>query len=505
MARYTVFDDVLKKNVTFIYDGDDEPSDDYIDQFVLPEARQMAQPQKSGFMDKVSELLSQRGANIASAWQPKPSALRPGPETPMESFTRSGQRYLQAAGQVAGGVNDIVGQGLSAGYRSIVPQAAQDAISSGAQKVLAPVAPAIQAVQGAYGDFKGAFPEAAADVEAVANIAGVVPTGWAGKKTAGIVADAADIAKGAVTPLKTPELINRMMDTAIDKGINKGIRPSIAGKGNIVQIREYLNKAHDAVKNIVAHKDNLALSSPDGAVIKGKLPSSLMQFSEAVDQTKKSIFRQYDDMARQAGNQGAMVDLKSVADELGAVAESGVLQDLNPQVAKYAKSRMAALAKRGAYSAEEAQDAITLLNKSLESFYKNPSYENASQAGIDALIANNLRKNLDNAIENATGAGYQELKNAYGSLKTIEKDVAHRAIVDARKNIKGLVDFTDIYTSGELVAGLATMSPGMILKGATWKGVQQYIKIMNNPNRIVKSMFDDVGKLIELKNKARTP
>lgn len=458
------------------------------------------------FGDKVGADLSKRAGNIAQEWQPGPSYLGADSETPMESFNRSGGRLLRTAGQMAGGVNDVIGQGLIAGYHGLVPKSVQDYLASKARPAMDAIAPALQSAQGVYGDIKGAFPETVGNVEAVANIAGVVPTGMIGKKAGGLVADAGSIVKGAVTPTKTPEVIDRMIDLAIDKGINKAVRPSVAGKANINQINEYLGKAHNAVKQIAANKGNLVLSGgEDGLKVTGKLPSSLNQFAEAIDQTKKGIFKQYDDMARQAGADGAMVELGSVSKELDRVADGVVLQDLDPLIAKYASDRSKMFSKREAYTAEQAQDAITILNKSLESFYKNPSYENASKAGIDAIIANNLRKSLDNTIEGVAGPGYQELKNAYGSLKTIEKDVAHRAIVDARKNIKGLVDFTDIYTSGELMAGLATMSPGMIVKGLTWKGVQQYIKAMNNPNRIVKTMFGDVDNLIDMKNKVRNP
>lgn len=457
------------------------------------------------FGEKVGANLSKRASNIAQEWEPKPSYLGAESETPMESFNRSGGRLLRTAGQIAGGVNDIVGQGLIAGYHGLVPKSVQEYLASAAGKVAPVIAPAIQTAQGVYGDIKGAFPETVANAEAVANIAGVVPTGMLGKKAAGVAADAGSMVKDAVTPLKTPEAIDRMVDMAIDKGINKAVRPSVAGKGDIGQINQYLGRAREAVKQIVGNKNGLVLSGEEGAKVTGKLPSSLTQFAEAIDQTKKGIFKQYDDMARQAGADGAMVELGSVAKELERVADGVVLQDLDPAIAKYASERAKMFARREAYTAEQTQDAITILNKSLESFYKNPSYENASKAGIDAIIANNLRRSLDKTIEGTAGPGYQELKNAYGSLKTIERDVAHRAIVDARKNIKGLVDFTDIYTSGELMAGLATMSPGMIVKGITWKGVQQYIKAMNNPNRIVKSMFGDVDNLLEMKNKARKP
>ena len=112
------------------------------------------------------------------------------------------------------------------------------------------------------------------------------------------------------------------------------------------------------------------------------------------------------------------------------------------------------------------------------------------------MVVNNLRKELDNVITGASGEGYQELKRSYGALKAVEKEVTHRAIVDARKNVQGLIDFTDIFTSGELVSGLATMNPAVIGKGVFMRGVKELYKAMNDPNRIVKNMFTDVDKLV---------
>jgi len=52
--------------------------------------------------------------------------IEPGPETPIESFTGSLGRIFRTAGQVAGGFNDVVGEGLKTGYRNLVPEDVRD-------------------------------------------------------------------------------------------------------------------------------------------------------------------------------------------------------------------------------------------------------------------------------------------------------------------------------------------------------------------------------------------
>ena len=50
------------------------------------------------------------------------------------------------------------------------------------------------------------------------------------------------------------------------------------------------------------------------------------------------------------------------------------------------------------------------MNKDLEAFYKNPSYDLAAKTSIDSMVANNIRKSLDGAIETLNEPGYQHLK-----------------------------------------------------------------------------------------------
>ena len=197
-----------------------------------------------------------------------------------------------------------------------------------------------------------------------------------------------------------------------------------------------------------------------------------------------------------AGGPVNRINLKDIAKEVDTVANSKSLVDFDPGTVAFAKQRANALRERGGYNPMEAQDSIAHLNNSLEAFYKNPSYENATKASIDAMIANRLRKGLDRVIENATGPGYQELKNTYGALSAIEKDVTHRAVVDARKNIKGLIDFSDIFSGSEVVRGILMMNPKTVGVGFSAKAIASLYRYINNPNRIVSKMFSEVENIM---------
>jgi hypothetical protein len=297
---------------------------------------------------------------------------------------------------------------------------------------------------------------------------------------AGLVVGGIGAKKALVKPIKD----------VIDYSISKAIRPSVkALKKSSQEFQNYYNKARDAVISIIDNKNNLKYATPEGEEVVGKLPRSLTQFADSIKQTKETIFKQYNELAKSAGQKGAEIDLKPIANKVLESASTKELQTLYPELADYAMKRAVALETAGKLSAEETQNAIKLLNKSLEAFYRNPSYESATKASIDAQMVNNLRKALDEQITNLTGKEYQAIKNKYSSLLSLEKDVNHRAVVDARKNIKGFFDLTDILSAGDVIRGLATLNPADIAKGATQFGVKSWFKWLNNPNRIVSDMF----------------
>lgn len=310
----------------------------------------------------------------------------------------------------------------------------------------------------------------------------------------GTVSDVTNPINAVTSPLAKAYNAMRGVTTvedAINYGINKGIRPSVETQRSFPKMQSYQQKAQQAVNAIIENKNSLQLTDEFGDLT-NKLPENLHQFSQAIDQTKRGIFDRYNQMAKNAGQTGTIIDLNPIAKELNSVANNKVLMDISPSTVKYARERIKSLGKRGSYTVEEAQEAIQYLNSGLDAFYKNPSFDTASKAYIDSLIANRMRKGLDGVIENAVGTGYQELKNQYGALKSIERDVNRRAVVDARKNNKGLIDFSDIFSGSEVVRGIVSMNPASVGAGVAARGIARLYKMRNDPNRVIKKMFETV-------------
>lgn len=325
-----------------------------------------------------------------------------------------------------------------------------------------------------------------------------VATVGVGKKAATKAAEIASQKAITQTVLNTERMVGKV-DNTILEGI-KAVRPSQAGKRTASDLKAFDQQATLAVKTIINNKPDLNLVDEFGEEVADKLPQNLRQFADAIEQTREVVFRQYDDLAKQAGEAGAQVDLTQVANEvIDAVSDPkfASLEDQSPEIADYLLRRAAALEKRQFYTAEQAQQAVKNYNASLKTFYNNPTYENYAKASIDAMLANNVRKGLDDAIENVTGGQYSALKQQYGALKAIEADVVKRAVVDARKNTKGMLDFTDVLTGGDLLTGLLTFNPAQVARGGFGMGIKKYLKALNDPNRNVRNMFRKADALLQ--------
>jgi hypothetical protein len=299
--------------------------------------------------------------------------------------------------------------------------------------------------------------------------------------------------------LKVNNLKNDLF-SAIDKGINKGVKPSVAGKASLAGQKTFTDKARQAVAVILDNKK--ALNFVDDGVPTNRLPKTAQEFLDAIGQVKKQIFSKYDFLQKFTGKAGGKVDLADIADDLERIAQDPKIKDVSPQASRYALERAAALRERGNYDTQSAQDVIQSFNQKLKAFYQNPNPNDSTATYVDSFIANKLRSKMDDLIANVADPNYQILKNQYGALSSIEKDVAKRAIVQGRKAPAGLLDFTDIFSAGDVINGIASFNPALIAKGGVQKVISSTLKKLNDPDRAIAGMFKDSDKIFEQIKKA---
>jgi len=310
--------------------------------------------------------------------------------------------------------------------------------------------------------------------------------------------DIADITSGIArpevsAPIKTP--LPPEVKATIVKGFDVAIKPNLSSKQTPVQLGRYNEQVARSIDTITNNRANLSyVDDATGETVTGRLPENLKEYVDALEQTKQTIFQQYDDIAAKAGEVGAQVDTVAVANQLDEILNSKSLKLSNPEAIRYAEEVRGRLLSTRNLSTVDAQDVIRNYNKSLEAFYRNPTPEGLTRNAVDAMVANNLRKALDDEIAGITGAQYQALKSDYASLKAVERDIMRAFNRDARRNTKGLIDFTDVLTGGQVVSGILSMNPAIIGQGLAGKAVSTAIKIVNDPNRKVKQIFQEAGR-----------
>lgn len=346
----------------------------------------------------------------------------------------------------------------------------------------------VQEVVADIENLKKTKPEFAKDLGAIANI---VTLGTGKAIQAPLKTEARllgqDIAQVSQLALKPTE---EAVQSKIISLFQKSIKPT--AKKSQTQIDQYARDTVGALKTIKANSEKLNIQDATGELISGRTPQTINELGQALDQTKDIVFRQYDGIAKRAGKAGAVIDAKPIANEIEKVATNKALQLTNPEVISYAQNWAERLRKMDVLDTETSQAVIQNLNSSLQTFYRNPTYDAASKVVIDAGVANNFRKALDKAIETATGEQYQVIKNQYKALKTIENDVVRAVARDARKNVKGLLDYTDMFTSGQMLTGMLSLNPAMFTKGAVERGFKEWIKTLNDPNRAIKNIFEQL-------------
>ena len=288
------------------------------------------------------------------------------------------------------------------------------------------------------------------------------------------------------------------IDAIIDKGISKGVKPDFPGKKDFKKRVGFNQKSNEAVKIISENKDKIKLTNDFGESI--PYPKSAADMASAIDQAKKIVFDQYHTLTKEAGQEGAAFSMSGINKKLDGLIES---KGKSPEIRRYAETLKKDLSELHGQPPKIIEERIAELNSSLAGFYEGRIVKGKAQ--VDASVANIMRDELDNIISNATGTQYAPLKAKYAALKTIEKDVNKRAVVNARRANKGLMDMTDIFTGGDIAAGLLTANPALLAKGTVGKGLKEVFKALNDPDRAIANMFKQTYEHVDKFNIKQMP
>jgi hypothetical protein len=277
------------------------------------------------------------------------------------------------------------------------------------------------------------------------------------------------------------------VDAALTRTYRQVIKPEKPGRLTSPAYNEQNQRITTAVDQIIGNRGALKLTNEAGLpATPGSMPKTIQQFSQAVDQTKHALFQKYDAAAAVSGEMGARVDLSPAVAELRRIAKEPGVADVHPEWVPELEAFAGRLESKAFYTPSQAQDVIEQLNQDLRTFYRSG---NGAKSSKYAPVTTILRDQLDDAISGATGPGYQALKHQYGSLRSIEKDVASAVHREASKSPGLFSAFADLAASERAIHGVLSLDPNLLASAAGVRIAKQAVKYINDPNRAIERMF----------------
>lgn len=202
---------------------------------------------------------------------------------------------------------------------------------------------------------------------------------------------------------------------------------------------------------------------------------------DAANIAKKGIWQQYMQRLGPAAAQGATIDGNAVADAMmGSIDKRMALQ--NPGLTDQIKA--IADTYRRPMSLTDAEDFLQSNNKELVGYYaKNKMSQQAAESDpqIAAKVAegNALRNALYGKLDDLSGPGAAQLKQAYGALTNIQKELTGRQIVYARQAPVNLPEqLSYLQASGKILTG-------NVVGGLKDIAVQRFMSELNNTDSMI--------------------
>lgn len=293
--------------------------------------------------------------------------------------------------------------------------------------------------------------------------------------------------------------------------IDKSIRPTVKWKQNQVAYDKFMDDALDITDYMSKNKWLIQYTDDAWNTITWELPTNLNQTREALGNMKKHIYDTYNQIAKDAWDAWARVDLNKVFSQLDDLADDAASNIANPWLKSVIDSYKTQLLEYsddlGRISIEDAQKLTQNYNKILDAYFKNPwAYANDTSRNIVIAQMNRWVKNaIDDSIDDVMNASikngskasetYKYYKQLYGKIKTIEDEVSKSALREMRKNTKGISSqVIDALAWEKLVEWLLTKNPTSLFKSIAMKSIDAYNKYLNNPNTQINNLFKLVDK-----------
>lgn len=281
-----------------------------------------------------------------------------------------------------------------------------------------------------------------------------------------------------------PVKFTQQMDDEAISLIRQAVRPSISGVDTAWKFDMQDKKLLQGVKEIVWQ---------------GKTPTNSRELMTAIKETKDALWNK----VKQAN---ASVTATTSGDDIALKLRQFTTDPENKTMLLARPELKANLMKMADdiqsnpdfknITQDELQEVLTDVNARIpQSAFLKGIDPSPNQTAQNIVISKVYKEILDDNLEKAVGTAWKEMRQAYGSVRQLEKDFAKRFGVYLRQNPKGLADMFGMEWFADIAVGLLSQNPAQFARWAILQWAKNLLKKSNSPDTIIKDIFSLQGKL----------
>lgn len=284
--------------------------------------------------------------------------------------------------------------------------------------------------------------------------------------------------------------------TASERSLSNNVSKAIGVKGKIMPTD--IPKAVDAFRTISDNAKNTTVLDESGnSKLFNPRKATFAETVQALKQTKDSVYKEYSDLAKKAGDEGASFtqqDFSSVIKKLQDTAKDSTSAFKN---------------KVGSLITDLQQNFGTLNPKTGEFYFKNTDFSRmqsflekvntdvnpvSDKAGatVSATASKEIRRILDDKISQSTGGEYQALRNKYSNLKVVEDGLLSQWRKAARKIGGGIGGWVEGFGALDTAVSLMTGNVAGAVKGGLLSGLGGLMNHLRDPETFLKRSFRQI-------------
>lgn len=306
-----------------------------------------------------------------------------------------------------------------------------------------------------------------------------------------------------------PQAYKENIENQIFKYFISAINPNLRKFKGTKGLQQYKNDVVETVKTINDYSSALQLKNPETEQISNlptqgrniidfirhkNDPNNKILFAQALEQTKKNIWKSTSAMSRDAGGQGVTVNIPEIINPmLNNFINSPKANTYLKSLVRKAVSLKESYKSRTAVSPDEIEDDLKFINQEIGKHWNG---RDVNAVNFYSSISKKLRETVDDSIENTLSrGGWQDGRNKYRALKNVENDIMRSAAKTALKGDATMGDkLLDTFAGEELVRSLWRLDPKILTNSAAIKSYQILRGHLSSPDRRISEMFNLIKK-----------